>query len=538
MSRPSDAPDGWWLAVLWVADEDGVVSFRDVAPDAGPPPDPPLARLGPAISGALSGPDPRGRRAAPDATRADRPARRPGPARGASRWRSGSPSGSSRRGRRRCVRTSSPRRSSTAFVRAVEGLQQALNGRGQVDSADRCATCSTTSWRSSASARRRRAARIRGPSGQRPPDPDDDDDDRARPDDADDESGNGGSGDRPTTTTRPATDTGGDRPETIRMPVVGAGDRAAAARAVRMTAQAIARPVPAGASASLWSSLGPARASSCCSASGSTCGPTSCGTRASASIRSSGRGSERDGRAVLGGVPGRARRAPRQPLAGRPPVAAADGGGGWPFRSLIDRLNEAAQAADTPSRPRPGSHVRWRPDPFGDVRSPGPIVFDDERHARPRPARPAAILGALALFIAIDHRRLGVGGVGDRPAVDPPRPVLARRRRSPTRSSTATSASSCSSCRSCASSRACSTASSSPRLLLVAGALPRRCLARRARVHDRRSASTWRSSAACSCCRSRSATSSTSSSCRTAPAASRPASATPTRTPSSSPSTC
>ena len=33
----------------------GVVSFGDVAPQAGPPPDPPLARLGPAISGALSG---------------------------------------------------------------------------------------------------------------------------------------------------------------------------------------------------------------------------------------------------------------------------------------------------------------------------------------------------------------------------------------------------------------------------------------------------------------------------------------------------
>jgi len=55
MSRPSDVPDGWWLAVLWVADEDGVVSFRDAAPSAGPPPDPPLARLGPAISGAMSG---------------------------------------------------------------------------------------------------------------------------------------------------------------------------------------------------------------------------------------------------------------------------------------------------------------------------------------------------------------------------------------------------------------------------------------------------------------------------------------------------
>ena len=55
MGRPSEAPDGWWLAILWVIDDDGVVSFRDVAPDAGPPPDPPLARLGPAISGALSG---------------------------------------------------------------------------------------------------------------------------------------------------------------------------------------------------------------------------------------------------------------------------------------------------------------------------------------------------------------------------------------------------------------------------------------------------------------------------------------------------
>jgi hypothetical protein len=55
MARPAEAPDGWWLALMWVADDDGVVSFRDVAPSAGPPPDPPLARLGPALSGALSG---------------------------------------------------------------------------------------------------------------------------------------------------------------------------------------------------------------------------------------------------------------------------------------------------------------------------------------------------------------------------------------------------------------------------------------------------------------------------------------------------
>jgi hypothetical protein len=55
MGRPSEAPDGWWLAILWVVDDAGVVAFGDVAPQAGPLPDPPLARLGPAISGQLSG---------------------------------------------------------------------------------------------------------------------------------------------------------------------------------------------------------------------------------------------------------------------------------------------------------------------------------------------------------------------------------------------------------------------------------------------------------------------------------------------------
>jgi hypothetical protein len=54
MARPAEA-DGWWMTLLWVADDDGVVSFRDVASTAGPPPEPPLARLGPALAGALSG---------------------------------------------------------------------------------------------------------------------------------------------------------------------------------------------------------------------------------------------------------------------------------------------------------------------------------------------------------------------------------------------------------------------------------------------------------------------------------------------------
>lgn len=55
MSRPSSGPTDWWLGVLWVADDEGVVSFADVAPTAGPPAEPPLVRLGPSIAGGLSG---------------------------------------------------------------------------------------------------------------------------------------------------------------------------------------------------------------------------------------------------------------------------------------------------------------------------------------------------------------------------------------------------------------------------------------------------------------------------------------------------
>jgi hypothetical protein len=55
MGRPSTTPEGWWLAVLWVADEEGVIPFWMAGPAAGPPPDPPLTRLGPAVAGELSG---------------------------------------------------------------------------------------------------------------------------------------------------------------------------------------------------------------------------------------------------------------------------------------------------------------------------------------------------------------------------------------------------------------------------------------------------------------------------------------------------
>lgn len=55
MSRPSTTDDGWWLALLWVRDDAGVVSFRDLASAAGPPAGPPLLRLGPALANGLSG---------------------------------------------------------------------------------------------------------------------------------------------------------------------------------------------------------------------------------------------------------------------------------------------------------------------------------------------------------------------------------------------------------------------------------------------------------------------------------------------------
>jgi hypothetical protein len=55
MAKPVIGPDDWWLAVLWVTDDDGIVSFRDAAPTGGPPPEPPLFRLGPSLAGSLSG---------------------------------------------------------------------------------------------------------------------------------------------------------------------------------------------------------------------------------------------------------------------------------------------------------------------------------------------------------------------------------------------------------------------------------------------------------------------------------------------------
>jgi hypothetical protein len=55
MGRPSAPTEEWWTALLWIADEDGLASFVELAPAAGPPPEPPLARLGPSLAGGLSG---------------------------------------------------------------------------------------------------------------------------------------------------------------------------------------------------------------------------------------------------------------------------------------------------------------------------------------------------------------------------------------------------------------------------------------------------------------------------------------------------
>src|SRR5438552_12268073 len=55
MDRPSISPDGWWIALAWARDDAGIVSCLDIAPRSGPPPGPPLLRMGPTFAGALAG---------------------------------------------------------------------------------------------------------------------------------------------------------------------------------------------------------------------------------------------------------------------------------------------------------------------------------------------------------------------------------------------------------------------------------------------------------------------------------------------------
>jgi hypothetical protein len=55
LTRPTTTDEGWWLAIAWIADDDGIVSFVDLAPPAGPRPAPPLEFVGPSLTGGLSG---------------------------------------------------------------------------------------------------------------------------------------------------------------------------------------------------------------------------------------------------------------------------------------------------------------------------------------------------------------------------------------------------------------------------------------------------------------------------------------------------
>ena len=123
MAKPVDGPDDWWLAILWVADADGVVSFHDVAPAAGPPPEPPLLAHGPVVRRRAVGADPRGGRPAGDPARAARPARTTTPGPGAARWRSGPPSAGSPRSPRRMRPNQLADQVLAGFGRAVEDLR-------------------------------------------------------------------------------------------------------------------------------------------------------------------------------------------------------------------------------------------------------------------------------------------------------------------------------------------------------------------------------------------------------------------------------
>lgn len=55
MTQPQTLADGWWVALLWCERDGSLLSFNDLAPEYGTPPGSPLLRLGPGLSGTLSG---------------------------------------------------------------------------------------------------------------------------------------------------------------------------------------------------------------------------------------------------------------------------------------------------------------------------------------------------------------------------------------------------------------------------------------------------------------------------------------------------
>lgn len=55
MSQPQTLADGWWVSLLWCERDGALAAFSDLAPDYGVPPGSPLLRLGPGLSGTMSG---------------------------------------------------------------------------------------------------------------------------------------------------------------------------------------------------------------------------------------------------------------------------------------------------------------------------------------------------------------------------------------------------------------------------------------------------------------------------------------------------
>ena len=158
MSRPTTTDDGWWLTILWVADDAGVVSMRDLASAAGPPPDPPLGPTRAGLAGSLSGLilEDAGRLSIRVATvvPADDPTRPwqvPAAIRAAFRWE---PARAATLGRTSWPTWSSPASADPSRASAAGSAANRASGRQSAMLGTPCETCSTSSWTSSAVARR------------------------------------------------------------------------------------------------------------------------------------------------------------------------------------------------------------------------------------------------------------------------------------------------------------------------------------------------------------------------------------------------
>jgi hypothetical protein len=55
MTQPQTLADSWWVTLMWCEQNGELLTFNDLAPDYGTPPGSPLLRLGPGLSGTMSG---------------------------------------------------------------------------------------------------------------------------------------------------------------------------------------------------------------------------------------------------------------------------------------------------------------------------------------------------------------------------------------------------------------------------------------------------------------------------------------------------